>query len=328
MYTNKRYFDNYFKEILDGFLIMEYPYDSLMFKRDINNYESGHRLDLYLNSSEFGSTNIGYVYIKDGDDSYLKLSRSKYKTGVFKIDESSIIYDIFNLMDHVYNESKWFRDELKKVENRIIKMTNDQYFTDISDCTYNRLYIKKNKNINTETVINENKGSENKVMENNLFVDMSKQVDKTLEKLLDNLIELLMHKNAILDKQVDIDVRITFIIKIKSFEKNIFKIQYKISSGFRLFMHLNPNEDAICIDRPKGDDIVSDFYKKLKTIYKNLEDLELLKNINDMISITDCALNNENASEINKITNQLKLESDDIVSSIFSGSKSYKNMEI
>lgn len=327
MYTNKRYFDNYFKEILDGFLIMEYPYDSLMFKRDNNNYESGHRLDLYLNSSEFGSTNIGYVYIKDGDESYLKLSRSKYKTRVFKIDESSIIYDIFNLMDHVYNESKWFRDELKKVENRIIKMTNDQYFTVISDCTYNRLYIKKNKNINTETKINENKGSENKVMENNLFVDMSKQVDKTIEKLLDNLIELLMHKNAILNKRVDINGRITFSIKIKSFEKNIFEIQYRVSS-FKLFIKPNPNEDVICIERPKGDDIVSDFYKKLKTIYKNLEDLELLKNINDMISITDCALNNENASEINKITNQLKLESDDIVSSLFSGSKSYKNMEI
>lgn len=46
-----------------------------------------------------------------------------------------------------------------------------------------------------------------------------------------------------------------------------------------------------------------------------------------MISITDCALNNENASEINKLTNQLKLESDDAVSSIVSGSKSYKNMD-
>ena len=326
MSTDRRYFDNYFKEILDGFLIMEYPYESLMFKRDINNYESGHRLDLYLNSSELGPTNIGYVYIKDGDESYLKLSRSKYKTGVFKIDESSIIYDIFNLMDHVYNESKWFRDELKKVENRIIKMTNDQYFTDISDCTYNRLYIKKNKNFKTEMKINENKGSENKVMEYDLFTDVSKQVDETIEKMFDNLIELIMHKNALIDKQIDIKGRTTFIIKIKSFEENIFKIQYN-GYGFKLFMKLNPDEDVVCIDRPKRDDIVSDFYKKIKTIYKNLSDLELLKNINDMISITDCALNNENASEINKITNQLKLESDDAVSSIASGSKSYKNMD-
>lgn len=164
-------------------------------------------------------------------------------------------------------------------------------------------------------------------MENNLFVDMSKQVDKTIEKLLDNLIELIMHKNALIDKQIDITGRTTFIIKIKSFEENIFKIQYN-GSEFKLFMKLNPDEDVVCIERPNRDDIVSYFYKKIKTIYKNLEDLELLKNINDMISITDCALNNENASEINKITNQLKLESDDIVSSIFSGSKSYKNMGI
>lgn len=169
MSTNRRYFDDYFKEILDGFLMMEYPYESIVFKRDHNNYEAGYKLDLYLNSSEFGSTNIGHVYIEDGDEPYLKLSKGKYKNGFFKIDESSIIYDIFNLMDHVYNESKWFRDELKKVENRIIKMTNDQYFTDISDCTYDRLWIKKNKNVKTEMKINENKGSENKVMGTNLF---------------------------------------------------------------------------------------------------------------------------------------------------------------
>lgn len=169
MSTDRRYFDDYFKEILDGFLMMEYPYESIVFKRDHNNYEAGYKLDLYLNSSEFGSTNIGHVYIEDGDEPYLKLSKGKYKNGFFKIDESSIIYDIFNLMDHVYNESKWFRDELKKAENRIIKMTNDQYFTDISDCTYDRLWIKKNKNAKTEMKINENKGSENKDMENNLF---------------------------------------------------------------------------------------------------------------------------------------------------------------
>lgn len=164
-------------------------------------------------------------------------------------------------------------------------------------------------------------------MENNLFEDISKQVDEAMEKLFNRLIELLMHKNATIDKEVDINGRTTFIIKIKSFEKNIFKIQCN-ASGFKVFMTPNPNEDVICIERPRGNDIVSDFYKKLKTIYKNLADLELLKYINDMISITDCALNNENASEINKIMNQLKLESDDIVSSIFSGSKSYKNMEI
>lgn len=169
MSTDRRYFDDYFKEILDGFLMMEYPYESFVFKRDHNNYEAGYKLDLYLYSSEFGSTNIGHVYIEDGDEPYLKLSKGKYKNGFFKIDESSIIYDIFNLMDHVYNESKWFRDELKKVENRIMKMTNDQYFTDISDCTYDRLWIKKNKNVKTEMKINENKGSENKVMGTNLF---------------------------------------------------------------------------------------------------------------------------------------------------------------
>lgn len=164
-------------------------------------------------------------------------------------------------------------------------------------------------------------------MENNLFEDISKQVDEAMEKLFNSLIELLMHKNATIDKKVDINGRTTFIIKIKSFEKNIFKIQCA-ASGFKVFMTPNPNEDVICIERPRGNDTVSDFYKKLKTIYKNLADLELLKYINNMISITDCALNNENASEINKITNQLKLESDNIVSSIFSGSKSYKNMEI
>lgn len=169
MSNDRRYFDDYFKEILDGFLMMEYPYESIAFKRDHNNYEVGYKLDLYLYSSEFGSTNLGFVCIKDGDEPYLKLGKSKYKNEFFKIDESSIIYDIFNLMDHVYNESKWFRDELKKVENRIMEMTNDQYFTDISDCTYDRLWIKKNKNIKTEMKINENKGCENKVMENNLF---------------------------------------------------------------------------------------------------------------------------------------------------------------
>lgn len=164
-------------------------------------------------------------------------------------------------------------------------------------------------------------------MENKLFEDISKQVDEAMEKLFNNLIELLMHKNATIDKEVDINGRTTFIIKIKSFEKNIFKIQCN-ASGFKLFMRPNPNEDVICIERPRGNDIVSDFYKKLKTIYKNLADLELLKYINDMISCTDCALNKENASEINKLMNQLKLESDDITSSLFSGSKSYKNMEI
>lgn len=163
-------------------------------------------------------------------------------------------------------------------------------------------------------------------MEYDLFTDMSKQVDETIEKLFDNLIELIMHKNATINRQVDIKGRTTFIIKIKSFEKNIFKIQYN-GSEFLLFMKLNPDEDVVCIERPKRNDIVSDFYKKIKTIYKNLLDLELLKNVNDMISITDCALNNENASEINKLNNQLKLESDDTVSSIVSGSKSYKNMD-
>lgn len=164
-------------------------------------------------------------------------------------------------------------------------------------------------------------------MGNDLFADISKQVDEAMENLFNSLIELLMYKNATIDKKVDINGRTTFIIKIKSFEKNIFKIQCT-ASGFKVFMTPNPNEDAICIERPRGNDMVSDFYKKLKTIYKNLADLELLKYINDMISITDCALNNENVSEINKISNQLKLESDDKVSSIFSGSKSYKNMEI
>lgn len=164
-------------------------------------------------------------------------------------------------------------------------------------------------------------------MENNLFEDISKQVDEALEKLFNNLIELLMHENATLDKQVDIKGRTTYIIKIKSFEKNIFKIQYN-GSEFKLFMTPNPNDDVVCIERHKGNIMVSDFYKKLKTIYKNLADLELLKYINDMISCTDCALNKENASEINKLMNQLKLESDDITSSLFSGSKSYKNMEI
>lgn len=159
-----------------------------------------------------------------------------------------------------------------------------------------------------------------------LFTDISKQVDEAMEKLFNSLIELIMNKNAILDKQVDINGRTTFIIKIKSFEENIFKIQYN-GSEFLLFMKINPDEDVVCIERPKGDDMISDFYKKIKTIYKNLSDLELLKNINGMISITDCALNNENASEINKIMNQLKLESDDEVSSIVSGSKSYKNMD-
>lgn len=164
-------------------------------------------------------------------------------------------------------------------------------------------------------------------MENKLFEDISKQVDEAMEKLFNNLIELLMHKNATIDKVVDINGRTTFIIKIKSFEKNIFKIQYT-GSGFKLFMTPNPNDDVICIERHKGNIMVSDFYKKLKTIYTNLADLELLKYINDMISCTDCALNKENASEINKLMNQLKLESDDITSSLFSGSKSYKNMEI
>lgn len=164
-------------------------------------------------------------------------------------------------------------------------------------------------------------------MENKLFEDISKQVDEAMEKLFNNLIELLMHKNATIDKVVDINGRTTFIIKIKSFEKNIFKIQYT-GSGFKLFMTPNPNDDVICIERHKGNIMVSDFYKKLKTIYTNLADLELLKYINDMISCTDCALNKENASKINKLMNQLKLESDDITSSLFSGSKSYKNMEI
>lgn len=95
-------------------------------------------------------------------------------------------------------------------------------------------------------------------MEYDLFTDMSKQVDETIEKLFDNLIELIMHKNATINRQVDIKGRTTFIIKIKSFEKNIFKIQYN-GSEFLLFMKLNPDEDVVCIERPKRDDIVSDF---------------------------------------------------------------------
>lgn len=292
MSTDRRYFDDYFKEILDGFLIMEYPYESLMFKRDINNYESGYRLDLYLNSSELGSTNIGHVYIKDGDESYLKLGRSKYKNEFFKIDESSIIYDIFNLMDHVYNESKWFRDELKKVENRIIEMTNDQYFTDISDCTYTRLYIKKNKNFKTEMKINENKGSGNKVMKDNLCVDNTK-CDEAMKKMCDNLIELIINKDVILDKKIHLmDNTPIYIEILKTTGKSIFEIKYN-DSNFNLTLIPKADEDPIYIKIPKSNEVVSDFYEKLKIIYKILESNELLKNINDMINAIELIKNNE-----------------------------------
>lgn len=160
----------------------------------------------------------------------------------------------------------------------------------------------------------------------NIADTTSKQIDETIERLFNNLIELLMRKDAVLDKKVDINGRTTYIVKIISFEKNIFKIQSN-ASEFRLFMKPNLNEDVVCIERPRGNDMISNFYNKLEIIYKNLANLELLKCINDMISITDCTLNKKNALQFNKI-NQLKPESDNTTSSIFSGSKSYKNVEL